>query len=118
VNAGACASVLKAFFDEGYILPGAMEASHDGMTLEPWRGEELTLGGEIDKLAANIALARDAAGVHFRSDSIRGLQLGEEVAIGLLSDTSRTYNERFAGFVFTRFDGSKVSIANGKVRAA
>src|SRR5262249_56896190 len=37
-------------------------------------------------------------GVHFRSDSIRGLRLGEEVAIGLLADTSRTYNEKFDGF--------------------
>jgi hypothetical protein len=46
------------------------------------------------------------------------LRLGEEVAIGLLADMSRTYNERFDGFVLSRFDGSKVSIANGNVRAA
>src|SRR5262245_3136048 len=83
----------------------------------PWRGEELSLGAEIDKLAANIALARDAAGVHFRSDSIRGLKLGEEVAIGLLADTSRTYNEKFDRFVLSRFDGSRIRISDGAVQS-
>ena len=94
-----------------------MEASADGTRLEPWHGEALTLGGEIDKLASNIALARDAAGVHFRSDSIEGMKLGEAVAIGLLADYSRTYNERFDGFVFTRFDGEKTRVANGSVQS-
>src|SRR5262249_7892674 len=87
------------------------------VTLEPWRGEALTLGGAINKAAGNIAFARDAAGVHFRSDSIRGLRLGEAAAIGLLTDYSRTYNERFDGFVLTKFDGTKVEIANGAVQA-
>ena len=117
VNAGACTTVLKAFFDEDFIIADPVEATADGTRLEPWRGEALTLGGEINKLAANIALARDAAGVHFRSDSIRGLRLGEAAAIGLLTDYSRTYNERFDGFVLTKFDGTKVEIANGAVQA-
>jgi hypothetical protein len=116
VNAGACATVLKAFVDEIYEIPHAVQASADGTWLESWYGEPLTLGGEIDKLAANIALARDAAGVHFRSDSIEGLRLGEAVAIGLLADYSRTYSERFEGFVLTRFDGAKVRISNGSVQ--
>ena len=117
VNAGACATVLKAFFDERHVIADPVEASADGVRLQPWRGEELTLGAEIDKLAANIALARDAAGVHFRSDSIRGLKLGEEVAIGLLADTSRTYNEKFDGFVLSRFDGSRIRISDGAVQS-
>jgi hypothetical protein len=116
VNAGACTTVLKAFFDEDFIIPDPVEATADGTRLEPWHGEALTLGGEIDKLAANIALARDAAGVHFRSDSIRGLRLGEAAAVGLLTDNSRTYNERFEGFVLTKFNGTRVEIANGAAR--
>jgi hypothetical protein len=75
------------------------------------------LGDEIDKLASNIALARDAAGVHFRSDSISGLKLGEDVAIGLLADYSRTYSERFDGFALTRFDGARVRISGGFVQS-
>ncbi len=115
VNAGACATILKAFVNESYEIPQPVEASADGITLEPWRGEPLSLGGEIDKLASNIALARDAAGVHYRSDSISGLKLGEAVAIGLLADYSRTYSERFDGFTLTRFDGDKVRICGGSV---
>ncbi len=49
------------------------------------------------------------------SDSIRGLKLGEEVAVGLLADTSRTCNERFDGFVLSRFDGTRVRILDGVV---
>jgi len=115
VNAGACATVLKAFFDESYVIPQPVEATSDGQRLEPWRGEPLSLGSEIDKLAANIALARDAAGVHFRSDTIEGLKLGEAVAIGLLADTCRTYNERFNGFVLTRFDGGRIRITDKSI---
>ena len=58
----------------------------------------------------------NAAGVHFRSDSTRGLRAGEAAAIGLLADYSQTYNERFDGFIVTKFDGTKVKIANGTTR--
>ena len=116
VNAGACATVLKAFVAEEYEIRPAVESSADGTRLEPWQGDPLRLGGEINKLASNIALARDAAGVHFRSDSIAGLKLGEQVAIALLADYSRTYNERFDGFSFTRFDGRNLRVSNGHVQ--
>ena len=115
-NAGACATVLKAFFEVDYVLPHAVEAKADGSAHETWRGAGPTLGNEIDKLAGNIALGRDAAGVHFRSDSIRGLFVGEQQAIGLLRDYSRSYNEHFEGFVVRKFDGGRVKIASGKVR--
>ena len=52
------------------------QQGHRPGALEPWRGAGLTLGNEIDKLAGNIALGRDAAGVHYRSDSVRGLFVG------------------------------------------
>src|SRR5215813_12464103 len=115
-NAGACATILKAFFDADYVLPHPVEATADGLALEPWRGARLALGNEIDKLASNIALGRDAAGVHYRSDSINGLGVGEQQAIGLLRDYSRTYNERFDGFVVRKFNGEKVKIMAGEIR--
>jgi hypothetical protein len=114
-NAGACATVLRAFFDEGFTVPKPVQANAEGSALEPWQGESLTLGNEINKLASNIALGRDAAGVHYRSDSIQGLRVGEQQAIGLLADYSRTYNEHFDGFVLTKFDGAKVRIVNGEI---
>jgi len=115
-NAGACATILKAFFDADYVLPQPVEATADGLALAPWRGAALSLGNEIDKLANNIALGRDAAGVHYRSDSIRGLFVGEQQALGLLRDYSRTYNERFDGFIVRKFNGDKVKIADGEVK--
>lgn len=114
-NAGACATILKAFFHEEYVLPKPVQATAEGTTMEPWEGPALTLGNEINKLASNMVLGRDAAGVHYRSDSSQGLLVGEEQAIGLLCDYSRTYHERFAGFVLTRFNGQKITIMNGEV---
>ncbi|HET9378903.1 MAG TPA: vanadium-dependent haloperoxidase [Chthoniobacterales bacterium] len=117
-NAGACVTVLKAFFNEDYPMPHPVEAASDGSDLMPWKGEPLTLGNEINKLANNIALGRDAAGVHHRSDSVNGLFVGEEQALGLLCDYSRTYNERFDGFLFSTFRGEKLKIANGEWKPA
>ena len=97
------------------MLPQPVEATADGLTMVPWQGAALTLGNEIDKLASNIALGRDAAGVHYRSDSIRGLFVGEQQALGLLRDHSRTYNERFDGFIVRKFKGDKVKISGGEV---
>lgn len=117
-NAGACATVLKAFFNEDYPIPHPVETTSDGSELKPWKGEALTLGNEINKLANNIALGRDAAGVHYRSDSINGLFVGEEQALVLLSEYSRTYNERFDGFILSTFRGEKVRVANGELKSA
>ncbi len=114
---GACATVLKAFFNEDFVIPKPVVASADGLRLEPWTDVALTLGGEIDKLASNVSVGRCAAGIHYRFDG-RGMQVGETQAIGILQDYSKTYNEEFDGFTLTRFDGQKIRIVNGKVRPA
>ena len=114
-NAGACATMLKAWFNENFVIPKPLQATADGSTVEPWQGEELTLGNEINKLANNITLGRDGAGVHYRSDGIQGIFVGEDQAIGILSDYSRTYNESFDGFMLTKFDGEKIKISNGEI---
>lgn len=106
---GACATVLKAFFKESFVLPTVRQSNADGTALVPLDAQ-LTVGGELDKLAANISLGRDIAGVHWRSDGIEGLKLGEQVGIALLRDLKGTYNESFAGFELKRFDGSLVRI--------
>ena len=70
---------------------------------------------ELNKLAGNIALFRNAAGVHWRSDYTESLPLGEAVAIGLLQEMSTTFNEDDAFFQFTKFDGTTVRIYDGIV---
>ncbi|WP_238933389.1 vanadium-dependent haloperoxidase [Brevibacillus choshinensis] len=108
--AGAGITMLKAFSNESFVIPNPVEASPDGLSLLPYSGAPLTLGNELNKLAANIALGRDTAGVHWRSDGIEGLKLGEAVAIGILQDYSNTYHEKFSGFSLTTFDGKTITI--------
>ena len=114
--AGACSTVLKALFDESALISSPEEVTTEGTVKQAYTGSDtLTLGGEINKLAANITLGRDAAGVHYRSDGIEGLVVGEQQAIGLLRDYSITLHEQFDGFQFTKFDGTSVVIRNGQI---
>jgi len=113
--AGACCTVLKAFFEETAVFPDPVQSDATGENLLAWGGEDLTIGGEINKLANNVALGRDWAGVHYRSDGVDGLLVGEQQAIGMLQDYSSTYNEVFDGFTLTKYDGTVVQIVNGDV---
>jgi hypothetical protein len=102
--------VLKAVYDEAQPIMDPVVASDDGLTLLPYEGPTLTVGGELDKLAANVAYGRDIAGVHYRSDGLAGLLLGEEVAISILRDMRATYGVPAGGFSFTRFEGTPITI--------
>ena len=51
----------------------------------------LTLEGELNKLAANISIGRNMAGVHYYSDYYDSLRMGEEIAIGLLEEQAICY---------------------------
>jgi membrane-associated phospholipid phosphatase len=108
--AGACATILKAIFDESFVIPGPVVTSADGLKLQPVSGTQLTVGGELNKLASNIALGRDTAGVHWRSDEVQGIFLGEAVAISILRDLRRTFVELFNGFSLTKFNGETITI--------
>ena len=107
---GATVTVLKAFYNESFVIPDPMVASSDGLSLVPYTGSQLTIGNELNKLAANIARARDVSGVHWRSDGMKGLLLGEAVAITILRDLKANYWEEFDGFQLTKFNGRTIII--------
>jgi hypothetical protein len=107
---GAGVSVLKAFFNEAWVIPNPVVPSDDGLSLRPWKGEPLTVGGELNKLAFNMAFGRDTAGVHFREDEVEGIVLGELSAFSVMADVNTTYNEGFDGFQLTSFDGTTTTI--------
>jgi hypothetical protein len=113
VIAGACVTALKAFFNESFVIVNPMVAADDGQSLVPYTGSDagqITVGGELNKLANNVALGRDMAGVHWRSDAEQGLLLGEKVTISILRDQRHTYNEPFSGFTFTKFNGVPITV--------
>jgi hypothetical protein len=109
--AGACTTILKAFFDGSHVLPNPVMPSDDGLSLVPYTGsDQLTVNGELNKIAANIGIGRNHAAVHWRSDYQQALLLGEAIAISVLRDQRPTYNERFNGFTCTKFDGTTITV--------
>jgi membrane-associated phospholipid phosphatase len=109
--AGAMATILKAWFNcdssmNAYVGDSIRSTgtSQGGATTEPIQtifyktgiagvtGIFLKVEHEIDKLASNCAILRNAGGVHYRQDSNSGLKLGEDVAIKTLEDWVQTYN--------------------------
>jgi hypothetical protein len=107
--AGACITILKALFDENFRILNPVVPADDGLSLEPYFGAPLTVGGELNKLASNISTGRNIAGVHWRSDARESMKLGETLALDILRDQKSCYNELFSGFSFTKFDGTRVT---------
>ncbi len=110
--AGACVTVLKAWFDEKAVVSNPVVPNEDGTLLVSYSGTDagaITVGGELNKVAANIASGRNAAGVHWRTDFTESMKLGEAVAISILQEQKLTYNE-LSAFKFTKFDGTEVVI--------
>lgn len=103
--AGACVTILKAFFDHGATLPFCFQPSADGMQLDPANcPQPLTVEGELNKLCSNISIGRNWAGVHYFTDYIESIRLGEKIAIGILEEQKITYGENFSMTV-PLFDG-------------
>jgi hypothetical protein len=107
---GACATILKAFFDESFVIPNPVQPTADGLALQPFTGAALTVGGELNKLASNLGNGRNIAGIHWRSDTTESLKLGEAIAIQLMQEERPTFNETFAGHFLTKFDGTTIRI--------
>ena len=113
--AGACVTILKAFFDTSAVLvdldgsigfrtaeqiaaspstPSYVQivTTNNGADLvtEP-ANTPLTLEGELNKLAANISIGRNMAGVHYFTDYFDSVRMGEEIAIGMLEEQAIGY---------------------------
>jgi hypothetical protein len=111
VGAGSTVTMLKAIFDESFVIPDPVEPTPDGLSLVPYVGPPLTVGGELNKLAFNIGMGRVTAGIHWRSDVVQGNALGEAVSISILDDMKLACSEPFSGFTLTLFDGTVVGAA-------
>lgn len=130
--AGACVTIMKAFFDTGAVLGestqddctnGSVGFFHDithpqyfvpvdnGKDLEKRATDcPLTLEGELNKLASNISIGRNMAGVHYFSDYYDSLRMGEEIAIGMLQEQALCYPTDDFVMSIPTFDGDTVRI--------
>ena len=110
--------MLKAFFDHGWRLDLGMEKgkyiayepNEKGDGLEKvLLDQPLTIEGEVNKIASNIYIGRDWAGVHYFTDYIESLRMGEQIAIGILEEQKLTYGENFT-MTIPLFDGGTIRI--------
>jgi hypothetical protein len=127
--AGACVTVLKAFF-EMFDADGVTERAwpwevfrsdfssgnqNEGGELDPIAAagadHGYTVQGELDKLAMNIANARNMAGVHYYTDYYESLRLGERIAVSIIEEHLSLYDEPVS-MSFTSFDGELVRITS------
>ncbi len=128
--AGACVTVLKAFF-EMYEADGTTErlwprqtfvstwkrggvggTNREGGELIPAQDDaSLTIQHELDKLAMNIANARNMAGVHYYTDYFESIRLGERVATSILEEQLSMYGEPVS-MSFTSFDGDRITVCS------
>lgn len=120
---GACVTALKFFFDGGQKIRPLLQAagrdvyqpSTDGLSLDTYSGadrDDMDLNGELNKLAYNVSFGHGIhAGIHFRSSTYWSILLGEQVALGVLQDRAKSYNEPFT-ISIRKFDGTTATISN------
>ncbi len=124
--AGACVTILKAFFqlhghaahvvdptdalDFATVFGKPVIPAKGGQTLkDDANAAASTIEGELNKLAANISIGRNFAGVHYYTDYYESLRLGERVAYGILQEQMLTYNEPVR-LNFHSFDGDWIEL--------
>ncbi|QKF94637.1 haloperoxidase PAP2-like protein [Fadolivirus algeromassiliense] len=131
--AGAACTILKIFYDcdkawaslpgvqtgvLSSLIPGPVEPAAGGATLVAYTGADaggMSIWGEINKLASNISIGRNWAGVHYRQDAIEGMLLGEQIAIKYMEDclsgmVENNLNGTFPQITFRKFDGTHTTI--------
>ena len=120
---GACITALKFFFNGAQKLQPLLQAAGrdvyepdaTGTFLNTYPGGDagqLDINGELNKLAYNITFGHGIhAGIHFRSSSYWSILLGEQVALAVLRDRAKSYNEPFT-ISIRKFDGTIATISN------
>jgi hypothetical protein len=124
--AGGCVTMLKAFFEmfedcdsfkerelcdkDGKPIVYVPNADGSALVKDTKFRGKLTIQGELDKLAANISIGRNMAGVHYYSDYYDSLRMGERIAVSILLEQAPSYGETVE-MTFKSFDGDYVSIS-------
>lgn len=83
----------------------------------------VTVNDELNKLAANMALGRNWAGIHYRTDGIDGFLVGEQAAVRYLQEHIRQHDLPFDGYRLEPFfdtypgtlDGAAPNLGGGQI---
>lgn len=115
VIAGACATLLKLFYADANWTTLDSNIYHSINGTDRVDGSSvgsgtLTIHGELNKIAANIARGRDFAGVHYRTDSDLGMLLGEKVAVAWFKDNIARQVETVGTITVVGFDGTNIVV--------
>ena len=93
-----------------YQVFAPVQKEAEGGELKPVAPQPvLTVQGELDKLAANISIARNMAGVHYFTDYFESVRLGERIAVSIIEEQLGMYDEPVE-LNFTSFDGDSVTV--------
>ena len=114
VVAGACATVLKFFFDlRGEMAVYQPNAEGSGLTRSAgWS----TYAQELEKLVSNVAWAKSWAGCQYWIDNILGIKLGEKMALAALQEQINAYPQTLCVTV-RKFTGKSVTLQSAKASA-
>ena len=112
---GACVTIIKLFIADGAFSNTGLtpKESLDGSTLSNYTGadaSQMTIHGELNKIASNVAMGRNMCGVHYRSDGDEGMKLGEKVAIQYFKDLRDQQNENIGKVTIVKFDGTEEEV--------
>ena len=124
--AGGCVTMLKAYFEMfedcdsgkerelcdkgGKAIVYVPNETGTQLVQDKKFKKKLTVQGELDKLAANISIGRNMAGVHYYSDYYDSLRMGERIAVGILLEQAPTYGDAIE-MTFKSFDGDLITIS-------
>jgi len=101
--------LMSGLFQPEEIARPSKDNPHKLVQLSGKPDPQVTLMGELDKLAANISIGRDMAGVHYYTDYYESLRMGERVAVGILQEQMLTYPEEVTMRLKT-FDSQRMTI--------
>ena len=104
--------MLKALFDtENFVnILNPVVPTEDGKSLAALHRAPLTVEGELNKLASNIASGRNIAGVHWRSDAHASLRIGQALAISLLHEQKASTTRSSPASPSRGFDGERIVV--------
>lgn len=92
-----------------FAPPGSENVGAHDMLRSTVTDPGVTLAGELGKLAANVAIARNMASVHYYTDHFDSMRMRERVAVGILQERMPNYPEPVT-MRLTNFDDDKIVI--------